>query len=446
MRAIPDAIPDAICWSEGMHLLPQHFQLQSLRAEGVSARLAANARPWYWGVQYIELLVEDSGKITVKALEAVMPDGLVVDLDAVKDKEHYPLELKLTADDFQKQSTLMVYLAVDPLWRAGLLGEVSGRLRSLNINAVDLNGSDAPTPDTVCVWRPIVRLVTENQLSDSICLPLLRISHSGGVFSQLDYVPPCPVLTPDSVIGERISKACLLARSKCDFLKGRWRLAQDAGKTLEGAELRGQLVAIGSRLPELQATLDTGVASPMALYLQLTGLVGALYGLQPEETLPRFSPLLFDDMLPGFAQVLDWIEGQLNNIRASYTRRSFDYKDKHFSIALLDRQTPIQQLVIGLRMPSGATPQAAGDWLQNAFRASRAQLPPLIQQRSHGLAFNVLGRNDQVAYGVAEDIRLFTLQAAGDWFAPDTDLCLYMPPGSARVEPVEIMIFDATRD
>ncbi|MEF9672363.1 hypothetical protein QNM99_08385 [Pseudomonas sp. PCH446] len=73
-------------------------------------------------------------------------------------------------------------------------------------------------------------------------------------------------------------------------------------------------------------------------------------------------------------------------------------------------------------------------------------MPPLIQQRSHGLAFNVLGRNDQVAYGVAEDIRLFTLQAAGEWFVPDADLCLYMPPGSARVEPVEIMIFDATRD
>ncbi|MEF9672361.1 type VI secretion system baseplate subunit TssK [Pseudomonas sp. PCH446] len=209
------------------------------------------------GVQYIEVEVVDSGKITLKALEAVMPDGLVVDLDPVRDKEHYPLELKLSADDFQQQSTVMVYLAVDPLWRSGLLGKISGRLRSLNINAVDLNGSDVPTPDTVCVWRPIVRLVTENQLSDSICLPLLRISHSGGVFSQLDYVAPSPVLTADSMIGERISKVCLLARSKCDFLKGRWRLAQDAGKTLEGAELRGQLVAIGSRLPELQATLDT---------------------------------------------------------------------------------------------------------------------------------------------------------------------------------------------
>ncbi|MEF9672362.1 hypothetical protein QNM99_08380 [Pseudomonas sp. PCH446] len=92
----------------------------------------------------------------------------------------------------------------------------------------------------------------------------------------------------------------------------------------------------------------------------MTGLVGALYGLQPEEPLPRFSPLLFDDILSGFSPVLEWIEGQLNNIRASYTRRSFDYKDKHFSIALLDRQTPVQQLVIGLRMPSGATPQAAG--------------------------------------------------------------------------------------
>ncbi|CAD5201770.1 type VI secretion system baseplate subunit TssK [Pseudomonas sp. FEN] len=446
MRAIPDVIPDAICWSEGMHLLPQHFQLQNLRAEGLSARLAANAQPWYWGVQNLEQQVLGSGEIIVKALDAVMPDGLVVNLDPLKDKDHYPLELKVKPEDFQDQTTLMIYLAVDPLWRAGLLGEISGRLRSLDIDAVDLSDRENPRVETLTAWRPILRLVTSSRRSDSVCLPLFKISNSGGVISQLDYVPPCPVLDADSLIGKRISDVCAMARGKCEFLGGRWRQAQEAGKALESAELRAQLVAIWARLPELQATLETGIAAPASLYLQLIGFAGALYGLQPELVVPAFSPLKFEDLLSGFEPVLDWIEAQLGNIRAGYSRRSFEYKDAHFSIALADRQTPVQQLVIGLRMPSGATPQAAREWLERAVRSSRPQLPSLLKQRMHGLAFNSLGRNDQVAYGVAEDIRLFSLQAAGEWFLPDTDLCLFMPTGSGWVEPVEILMFDASAD
>ncbi|WP_305729763.1 type VI secretion system baseplate subunit TssK [Pseudomonas gingeri] len=445
MRAIPDVIPDAICWSEGMQLLPQHFQLQNLRAEGLSARLAANARPWYWGVQNLEQQISDSGEITLKALDAVMPDGLVVNLDPVKDKDCYPLQLKLKPEDFGDQTTLMIYLAVDPLWRAGVLG-ISGRLRSLNVDALDLSDSKNPRSETVSAWRPILNLVTSNQRSDYVCLPLFRISYSSSVFSQLDYVPPCPVLESDSLLGKRIGAVCATARDKCEFLSGRWRQAQESGKLPESIELRAQLVAIWSRLPELQAMLETDIASPADLYLQLNGFAGALYGLQPGSVVPAFGPLKFDDLLAGFDPLLGWIETQLGNIRASYTRRSFEHKGKYFAINLKDQQTSIQELVIGLRMPAGASPQAAADWLENAFRASQPQLPALVKQRSQGLAYSALGRTEQAAYVVAEDIRLFKLQASGGCFDPQAYLCLYMPPGSEWRDPIEILMFDATRD
>lgn len=42
-------LPDAVCWHEGMQLLPQHFQLQGLRAEVVTALCASAANPWFWG-------------------------------------------------------------------------------------------------------------------------------------------------------------------------------------------------------------------------------------------------------------------------------------------------------------------------------------------------------------------------------------------------------------
>lgn len=48
-------LPDAVCWHEGMQLLPQHFQLQGLRAEALAARTGQACNPWFWGVTALEL-------------------------------------------------------------------------------------------------------------------------------------------------------------------------------------------------------------------------------------------------------------------------------------------------------------------------------------------------------------------------------------------------------
>lgn len=438
-------IPDAICWSEGMHLLPQHLQLQGLRAESLSARLAENAQPWYWGVQNIQIdtLTLSSGKILVTALDAVMPDGLVVNLDPVKDRDH-PLTLTLTTKDFGEQHTLTVYLAVKPLWRSHQLRNLNGRLRSDTSSAIpDL--STGEFAQTLRIWRPHLRLVTTGKRADSECIPLLRLSHEGSGLILLPYLPPCPVLPTASPVSRRIGDVCFLARTKCEYLAGRFREAQQTGKPLESAELRSQLRAIWARLPELQSTLETGIAHPATLYLQLVGFAGALAGLQPEAGVPNFGALKFEELQQGFDEVLRWIEVRLNSIRAGYHRRSFDYEDRQFSIAMTDTLSREQQLVIGLRMPSGSTSDAAYEWLTRAIIASRTHLQTLIRQRMHGLNFQPLEGNDQVTYSVGENVRLFSIHARGEWFEPETKLYLYMPPNSGWVEPTEIMIFDASK-
>ncbi|VDZ79174.1 type VI secretion protein [Salmonella bongori] len=45
-----NTIPAMVCWYEGMAMLPQHFQLQALRHEMLTATLARCANPWFWGV------------------------------------------------------------------------------------------------------------------------------------------------------------------------------------------------------------------------------------------------------------------------------------------------------------------------------------------------------------------------------------------------------------
>ncbi|HEV7518390.1 MAG TPA: type VI secretion system baseplate subunit TssK, partial [Thermoanaerobaculia bacterium] len=73
-------LPAAIQWHEGMLLAPQHFQQMALRQEDLLGYHAAALSPYHWGVRQMEhdasLLVAGTFRLT--ALEAVLPDGLVV--------------------------------------------------------------------------------------------------------------------------------------------------------------------------------------------------------------------------------------------------------------------------------------------------------------------------------------------------------------------------------
>ncbi|MCQ9422893.1 type VI secretion system baseplate subunit TssK [Pseudomonas sp. LJDD11] len=445
--------PDAICWYEGMHLLPQHFQLQDLRAQSLSARLTEHSRPWYWGVQQLQIdqLALSNGTLRISALNAVMPDGLVVEFNPERDRDFVP-QLTITPKDFEDQRSLIVYLAVDPLWRSGQLVPLNGRLRSDNAQPV-LDLSSGEHPETVSVWRPNLRLVLAAGRSDSVCLPLLRLGCEDNVISQLPYTPPTPLLTAQSPIGSRIASLCEQVRQKGEALTRRWIQLQEAGKGNDSAELhmykradlRMQINALWSRLPELQANLETGVATPVSLYLQLTGMAGAIASLQPELGVRSFAALNFEDLQAGFDPVLDWLESRLSSISAGYQRRSFELRERLFLIGLQDTRSTQQALIIGLRMPSGSTPQAARGWLEQAIISSRPHLPALSRQRMRGLEFGSLERDELIACGAGEDIRLFKIHASGQWFTPDSELCLYVPPGSGWVEPAEIVMFDMSR-
>lgn len=179
-------LPDAVCWHEGMQLLPQHFQLQGLRAEALGAHLAQACNPWFWGVSHMEFdpSALSAGVVRVLSLQGTMPDGLPVDLQAGIGPA---LELDVSAlIDATDDATVTVYLAISPMWRAGQLLPLKGRLQSVVGDALpDLTSGEFP--ESITVWRPNPRLCTQQNKADSICLPLLKIRKEGGGFLPLSY-------------------------------------------------------------------------------------------------------------------------------------------------------------------------------------------------------------------------------------------------------------------
>lgn len=434
-------LPDAVCWHEGMQLLPQHFQLQGLRAEALGAHLAQACNPWFFGVSHMEFdpSAMSAGVVRVVSLQGTMPDGLPVNLQAgVGPLVELDVGPSINETD---DATVTVYLAISPLWRAGQLLPLKGRLQSVVGEALpDLTSGEFP--ESITVWRPNPRLCTQLNKADSICLPLLKIRREGGGFLPLPYTPPTPVLLPESPLGRRIAGLCARAREKCLFLGGRLRQAQQSGNQDDALEIRRQLTALWTRLPEVEGSLNSRIAHPQALYVQLLGLAGAWSALDPLAGVPSFAPLDFFELQRGYEPLLDWLETTLELIRAGYRSIAFERSEHSFSIQLPDEQ-PSQRLVIGLRMPNGASEQAAGEWLRGAIIASAPHIALLSRQRMSGLTHQAMNRSEQVAYSVGDDTRLFVVTAEGNWFDAQLPLVIAAPATRLTSSPWQVVLFVA---
>lgn len=424
-----------------MQLLPQHFQLQGLRAEALVAHAAQACNPWFFGVTHMEFdpSAMSAGVVRVVSLQGTMPDGLPVNLQAGVGPA---LELDVGPSiNETDDATVTVYLAISPLWRAGQLLPLKGRLQSLVGEALpDLTSGEFP--ESITVWRPNPRLCTQLTKADSICLPLLKIRKEGGGFLPLPYTPPTPILLPESPLGRRVAGLCARAREKCLFLGGRLRQAQQAGNQDDALEIRRQLTALWARLPEVEGTLNSRVAHPQTLYGQLLGLAGAWSALDLLAGVPAFAPLDFYELQRGYGHVLDWLETTLELIRAGYRSLPFERGEQGFSIELPDDQ-PSQRLVIGLRMPNGASEQAAGDWLRGAIIASAPHIALLSRQRMSGLTHQAMSRSEQVAYSVGDDTRLFVVTAEGTWFDAQLPLVIAAPAARLTSSPWQVVLFVA---
>ncbi|MEE1924043.1 type VI secretion system baseplate subunit TssK [Pseudomonas sp. 148P] len=431
--------PDVVCWYEGMQLLPQHFQLQGLRAEAMAAHLAQAANPWYWGVS--RLSVEKpalvAGKLRVQSLEATLPDGMPI---SIEPGQGALAELDIAeAVAASGSSTVTVYLAVNPLWQGQRLRSLEGRWRSAQSEPMP-NLDNRLDEEAIIVWKPSPRLVTDADKADTVCLPLLRVRKDDGGYRMLDdFIAPTPRILPESPLGQRIFQLCAMIREKCVFLGARLRDVQLDGDPTAALELRRQSSALWARLPEVEGALNSRIATPQGLYGLLLGMAGSWSVLDPIKGVPAFAPLDFLDLYRGYDEVLRWMEQLLGKLRLGFRSQPFEQKGNVYEIQLPSRESS-QTLVIGLRMPAGSPEQDASLWLNRTIIASAAHVPELARQRSPGLAQSAMSRKDQVAYGVGDDTRLFVIEANGKSFDPQLPLQIVSAGAGETFRPWQIVL------
>jgi type VI secretion system protein ImpJ len=125
-----------ILWSEGMTLVPQHFQLQDIYHESRLRRLAAAFDPHFWGVQSVQWSFDGLAhdRLIPVAMSVVFPDGEVYDAPGT-DLLPEPVDLSCLPADVQ---TFTFHLALPIIRPHGGNTEQSGRFARCDVAALDL--------------------------------------------------------------------------------------------------------------------------------------------------------------------------------------------------------------------------------------------------------------------------------------------------------------------
>jgi type VI secretion system protein ImpJ len=403
---------EAIRWYDGLLLAPAHFQQLCLRQEELLAYQLRAAAPYAWGVRRAEIdrAMLAQGVFALTALEAIMPDGLLL----IHEPAFGQLLLRLSdsqVDELQnKGRQLKLYLAVTASNSADAQGG-AGRYR----NSVDGEpGSAGAAPLGIERIRPAPRVLAEADLKpgSDVVLPLALLGYQNQQYTLQPFLPPLLDIAIAPLDG-----GPSLQKQALDFLErlngSTGRLARDLAQanldrnTERQLDLREKLRSLSAGAPLLTATLCLTAVSPLALYLSLSSVLGALYMLRDMSTpAPDHPAYQHGDLHTTFDGLLRQLHRLLDRVERSYTEHAFQLAPilggDAFQLRLQPEWQsgwPVQSraggppqtvLVIGLRGLPGA---AAVQWLQNAAIACAGPLMRVRALRTRGAVRSLI--NDE---------------------------------------------------
>lgn len=282
-----------VVWREGALLAPQHLQQQERHLLSQIQLCFSTSRPYPWGILKIDIdhNAAMQGEFQLNTLHAMMPDGLYV---SCGDKDPAPASRSFAQSFHSLDSTLLVYLGI-PLEKPGV--------PSFDESPLDQNQDDRKTRycvraeeiydqtqererNEIQTASPRCRILFGDESKDDyMCMPIARVIRSSGSY-KLDpsFVPPCLCISANTAFSQRTKDLLVTARNRLQSLQEHRRQRGAAGFEVNARDtaIYMWLFALGSRMPQLQTTLDTPNLSPFELFKELYGMAGQLAVLVPK--------------------------------------------------------------------------------------------------------------------------------------------------------------------
>lgn len=430
-------IPE-IQWHEGMLLSPQHFQQLELRNQQILSYHLRRLSPFYWGIHHLKLdpVVLAAGIIRVLEVDAVMPDGLIV--NRYGDSEA-PLEIDLTPlkDDLSKNE-MTIYLVVPErtTTSSSLIGEWPRYISADGPEVLDEN-----TPDNVV---RIPRLLPKISLMAGVVpparfeyIPIAQVIYKDESYQLTPYMPPCFFVHKDSPLGLRCATLSMKMRLKASYLSEKW-LAQVGSELLkETGEL---LRPLAESLPILEATIGTGKTHPYELYLTLCTIAGRLATLRFSQIIPSFPTYHHNDILKTLNPILDWMDRITSSIEQTYTIIPFIQNDRLFYHKLPHIWSD-ESILIGVRIPTTMDASEMTDWVRECVISTESHLESARTRRITGAAREVVDGDELSDLMPGSGLQLYRIKMDPNYISPGENLMIFHAADQPGKRPSGIVLY-----
>jgi len=308
-------VTSKVAWTEGVLLLPQHFQQLDRYHEGlVSTRLHA-VEPASWGVLSVDVdrLALQQGLVSLARFEGILPDGTPLAFDATSATS--APKPRPVADLFPAaQRSLPVYLGL-PVERSGVRN-YGGDGELLRYALVQQKLADASRDDRhaeLSLAMPnLVLLLGDEPRSGYTTLQVAEIVRTGAGELTLSerFVPPCLRVAASPVLRERLERLVRTAIARLRTLSEARRVTGEGRVEFTAADVTRylQLHALNGMLPALHYVLRSPDVGPRAAFLLLAQFAGQLASFVPEADMTEPVDFDFGDLSTTFGDLLDLCE------------------------------------------------------------------------------------------------------------------------------------------
>ncbi|MDR0407099.1 MAG: type VI secretion system baseplate subunit TssK [Holosporales bacterium] len=406
----------AVQWHEGMLLSPQHFQLESARFSALVSYYFRIARPDAYGLYdfKIDIAALSAGTVRLLSLEAIFPDGLLVQYDAAQENSvAYDLKPLLQASS---GTSLRLYAAV-----TRRRSEVDGaqdtypRYASLEGEEVcDDNTGDNPI--RIPRLRPILRLLTEQELSGRFsAFPLLELIPDDKGPTLTSYIPPC--LYASESLKDICREMIKALREKINYFSER-RYALSA----EGAAILRPLVQ--GVLP-LEALLLAKDLSPFTLYQAALSTAAHALSLTPGQYLAGLPEYQHENLYAVFTELYDRLQLAMESLKQAYATIPFEKEGDGFRLRMDPSWLEQHTLIVGFRKSPEMNERDLLDWMRGAQIAAPSKITTVKDNRVLGAARKIVSAEGELGITAPQDVILLSIDPKSSYLGTREDLCIF---------------------
>lgn len=384
-----------VVWTEGMMLLPQHFQQQTRFVESQIRKQIAFSRPHHWGFHHlvVDQALLKTGKFRLQSASGIFPDGSYFDIPGTDDA---PPAIDIDESLLQQK----VYLSV-PLVELGQT-EVSRntgkenlvRLKLAEVELTDVTEASALKSPIEVAGLQLSLLTDKDERGAFACIPLalvIDISRSREVTLDPEFLPPAISFSFSGHIQGFITELTHLLSHRTQALASRVSIAGKAS-TFEVQDFL-MLQLLNRYLTQARYLSIAAHLSPEELYLFMTGLLAEmsvfiksnkLYLDQPNyehENLSAVFKTLIEQLRQAFSVVLEQ-----NAVQIQLTEKKYGVR-----VGVVADKTMFNSCGFVLAVNADITPEEIRQYLPPQVKiGSVEQIKELVNLQLPGIAINTL--------------------------------------------------------